>query len=423
MFLKIRKSKVSGRVKIPGSKSHTIRALFLSSLAHGRSEIYSPLISSDSQAAENVCRALGAEIELLEDKYIVKGFGGNPKTPDNVIDIGNSGTSLRFGVMMAAHSEGYSVFTGDSQIRRRPLGPLLGSIEDLGGRALSTRNNGMAPVVVKGKLKGGKTVLDSITSQYLSSVLINAPVGCQDTEVSLTRLYEIPYVDITTWWLDKHKIKYENHGYKTFYIRGGQSYKPMDITIPGDFSSACFFAVQAAISGGEFVLDNLDMTDPQGDKKIFDILEDMGAKVENKKNSIIIKGDKLVGREIDMNEMPDALPIMAVAGCYAEGQTRLLNVPQARLKETDRIRVMYSQLRRMGADIEELSDGLIIHKSKLKGCKVDGFYDHRVVMALAVAGLNAEGETIIDTAEAINITFPDFVNSMVACGADMGMGE
>ena len=421
MILKVRKSKASGRIMIPGSKSHTIRALFLGALAQGKSEIRRPLISSDALSAVEACRALGAKIDHFEDRYVIEGFGANPKTPSDVVNVGNSGTTLRFGVMTAALGEGYSVFTGDSQIRKRPLAPLLSAIRNLGGQAFSTRDNGMAPVVIKGRLKGGSTDIDSVTSQYLSSILINAPVIESDTEVNVTRLNERPYVDMTMWWLDKQGIKYENHDYKTFYIKGAQSYNPFNVTIPGDFSSACFFAVLAAISGEEFILDNLDMTDPQGDKEVFTILEDMGAKVRTQEGSIIIKGDKLIGREIDMNAIPDALPIMAVAGCFAEGETRLVNVPQARLKETDRIHVMCEQLTAMGADIEELEDGLVIRRSHLKGCKVDGCHDHRVVMALAVAGLNADGETIIDTAEAINVTFPDFVGLMSKSGADMNL--
>lgn len=161
------------------------------------------------------------------------------------------------------------------------------------------------------------------------------------------------------------------------------------------------------------------MTDPQGDKAVFSILEDMGAKVTKQKDSIIIKGNKLQGREIDMNAIPDALPAMAVAGCFAKGETRLLNVPQARLKETDRIHVMCEQLSKMGADIEELEDGLIIRESKLKGGHVDGCDDHRVVMSLAIAGLNSEGETIIDKAEAINVTFPEFVKNINLCGGNI----
>lgn len=419
MLLKVKKSKVCGRVKIPGSKSHTIRALFIASLASGKSEIKNPLISSDALSAVEACRAFGADIQFMENRFIVTGFNGVPQIPSDVVNVGNSGVTIRFGLAAAALNEGCSVFTGDYQIRRRPHGPLIQALNNLGANVFSTRNNGSAPIVVKGRLKGGKTDLDSVTSQYLSSLLVNLPLIENDSEIILTRLNEVPFVDITLWWLDKQGIQYLNNDYKSFCIKGNQNYKSFNMTIPGDFSSAAFFIVHAAISGDEIILENLDMNDPQGDKLILSIIESMGAKVDFKDNTISIKGNGLVGKEIDMNSIPDALPAMAVAGCFAEGETRLVNVPHARLKETDRIHVMCEELKKLGADIEELADGLIIRQSKLKGCFVKGHDDHRVVMSLAVAGMNIEGETIIDTAEAMNVTFPEFSDLMKACGANI----
>lgn len=420
MLLRVRKSRAGGCVTIPGSKSHTIRALFIASLAKGQSVITNPLVSEDALSAEAVCRAFGAGIENHGNRFVVDGFSGMPTTPENIMDVGNSGTTLRFALMTAGLIQnGCTVFTGDYQIRRRPLGPLLEAMNTLGAEVFSTRNNKMAPVVVKGRLKGGKTELDAVTSQYLSSILINAPLLDNDTEVVLTRLNEIPYVEMTMWWLDSQCIKYSNDNFKTFHIKGGQGYKAFNTAIPGDFSSATFFMVLAAISGGEILLKNLDMTDPQGDKKVLDYLQGMGAVVSHTGEGITVKGETLKGIEIDMNATPDALPAMAVAGCFAEGETRLVNVPQARLKETDRINVMCMELKKMGADIEELPDGLIIRSSRLKGCRVSGHDDHRVVMALAIAGLNAEGETVIETAEAMNVTFPEFPRLAEDCGGVM----
>ena len=423
MLLKVSRSKTSGRVKIPGSKSHTIRALFIASLAEGRSEIINPLISDDAVSAVKTCKAMGADVKIEKDRYIVDGFNGIPKVPDNVIDVGNSGTTLRFATAASALGDGYSVFTGDEQIRRRPIGPLLEALNNLGAQAFSTRGDGRAPLVVKGRMTGGRTPLDSVTSQYLSALLISTPLLEKNTEIDIIRLNEVPYVDITLWWLDKQNIRYENSSYKTFYIPGGQKYKPFKEVIPGDFSSATFFMVLAAISGGEFILENLDISDPQGDRQVLDILKSMGAEVRIDGKNITISGRELIGREIDMNSIPDALPAMAVAGCFAEGETRLINVPQARLKETDRIRVMYEELSKLGADVEELPDGLIIRQSKLKGCPLNGHGDHRIVMALAVAGLNIDGDTVIDTAESISVTFPEFVDLVKACGGNAELVE
>ncbi len=419
MILKVKKSQTHGSIMIPGSKSHTIRALFIASLAGGTSVIVNPLISKDTLSAINVCRSFGIKFESGEDRFIVHGFNGVPCVPEDVVDVGNSGTTLRFAMMTAGLIDGCTVFTGDYQIRKRPLGALIRFMNELGGEVFSSRGNDMAPVVVKGRLRGGRAQLDAVTSQYLSSILINAPLLDGDTHVEVTRLNEIPYVEMTMWWLNNQGIEYKNDQFKNIHIRGGQKYKPFNISIPGDFSSATFFMVLAAISGGEFILRNLNRTDSQGDKKVLDYLQEMGAFVTYTEESIIIKGNGLKGIEIDMNSTPDALPAMAVAGCFAEGETRLVNVPQARLKETDRIHVMCTELRSMGADIEELPDGLIIRKSRLKGGKVRGYDDHRIVMALTVAGLNSDGETTIDTAEAMNVTFPAFPQLIRECGGNI----
>ena len=433
MKLIVRKSQTSGTVFVPGSKSHTIRAVFMASLAKGKSKIISPLISDDAFSAANTCTMLGAEFEMREENmqgknspvWYVRGVGNNPRLPEDVINVGNSGTTLRFALPVAALiEEGCSIFTGDSQIRRRPLGPLVQSMNDLGAQAFFAKGNGCAPVIVKGVLKGGNTSLDSVTSQFLSSLLITCPILQNDTNINVTRLNEVPYVEMTLWWLRKLGIEIENNNLKTLFIPGKQSYSPFECCIPGDFSSATFFIVQAAISGSSFTLKNLDMTDPQGDKRVIEILNQMGAEVVFSHDGITVTGTgKLKAMEIDMNDIPDALPAMAVAGCFAEGETRLVNVPQARMKETDRIHVMKTELSKMGADIVELNDGLIIKKSKLKGCHVNGHGDHRVVMALAVAALNAEGETIIDTAEAMSVTFPEFTDIMIKCGAGMELAE
>ncbi len=423
MKLRVERSNVSGCVKIPGSKSHTIRALFIASLAAGRSVITNPLISDDALSAVAVCKAFGAGIQNTGDKFIVDGFNGKPSIPDDVINVGNSGTTLRIGLMTAGLIDGCTVFTGDYQIRRRPLEPLITAMNSLGANVFSVKGNSMVPVVIRGRLKGGKTKLDAMTSQFLTSILINAPLLENDTEILVTRLNEIPYVDMTMWWLENQGIEYSNDNYRTIIVRGNQSYKPFTAAIPGDFSSATFFMVQAAVSGGELTLKNLDITDPQGDKLVLDYLKAMGADISIGADCICVKGNNLKGIEIDMNATPDALPAMAVAGCFAEGETRLVNVPQARMKETDRIHVMFTELRKMGADIEELPDGLIVRHSRLNGTRVCGHDDHRIVMALAVAGMNSDAVTTIDGAEAMNVTFPDFVSLMSSCGGNLRMVE
>lgn len=420
MDAKVKKSIVSGRIVIPGSKSHTIRSLFIASLAEGDSVIQNPLISDDTLAAAEACRAFGAEVECTPSLIKVKGVGGNPVVPENIIDVKNSGTTLRFTASVAGLVDGgWTVITGDSQVRRRPMQQLLDALNSLGATAYSARNNGTPPVLIKGRMRGGTTRLDAVTSQFLSSLLICAPLVENDTQIIIDRLNEVPYVEMTLKWLDDCNIAYINNGFKSIEVSGNQRYKAFSTSIPGDFSSATFFAVLSAITGHSIVMENLDINDTQGDKQVFSILKAMGAQVVYEKGTIAVKGGSLKGIEIDMNSIPDALPAMAVAGCFAEGETRLLNVPQARLKETDRISVMCSELRKMGADIEELEDGLVVRRSNLKGCIVDGHNDHRVVMALTIAGLNIEGQTIIKGAEAASITFPSFFSQLRMHGGNI----
>jgi len=312
-------------------------------------------------------------------------------------------------------ADGEISFSGDAQVLSRPAGNLLRSLEDLGATVKSS-SGGRAPFTVRGPLRGGKTSIECPTSQYLSALLLAAPlIRGSATEIFVPLLNEEPYVEITLGWLESQGIKMQRDGLRHFVIPGGQAYRAFQKTVPGDFSSATFFFCAAAISGGPVCLSGLDQTDAQGDKAVVGILKNMGCTVKTSGKSITLTGGHLAGRDIDMNAIPDALPALAVVACFAEGKTRLLNVPQARLKETDRIAVMTLELSKMGARIRELPDGLEIEgrgkqegEPALKGCRVSGHGDHRVVMALAVAGLGALGPTEIETAEAAAITFPGF---------------
>ncbi len=412
----VQPSQLSGSVRVPGSKSHTIRASVIAALAEGESELREPLDSLDTRSCVGVCRALGAAIQLGET-WRVAGTGGDLACPEDVIDVGNSGTTLRIGLTLAALGRGWTVFTGDEQIRVRPAGPLLEALRGLGAEAVSTRGNGCAPVLVRGPLRGGTVRIACPTSQYLTSLLIGSPLAEGDVEIEVTELNETPYVEMTLGWLDSQGIRCEREGLRRFRIPGGQSYRAFNTAIPADFSSATFFAVAAAITGSEVTLGGLDRQDTQGDKAALDVLAAMGAEVDWGDDGVTVRGGELRGGEFDLNAIPDALPALAVTACFAQGETRLTNVPQARIKETDRIRAMREELMKMGARVEELPEGLVLHGGGLNGATVHGRADHRVVMALAVAGTAAEGETEVETAEAAAVTFPSFVDLMTELGA------
>jgi 3-phosphoshikimate 1-carboxyvinyltransferase len=408
MEITVSPSSIKGQVRIPTSKSHTIRALLIATLAPGSSQILHPLVSADTLSCLNICRQLGAVIEEKQDEWRVSGMGAVPRLPDDVLNAGNSGTSFYLACGTAALLPGWSVLTGDEQVRRRPADQLLIALNDLGAEAFSTRGNGCAPLVVKGRLKGGNTRIKCPTSQYLSSLLINTPLAAGDTRIEVLELNEKSYVQMTLNWLDSQSIQYRHDTMRTFFIKGNQAYKAFTKQVPGDFSSATFFLCAAAITGSTLELLGLDMNDSQGDKEVVRMLEQMGCCISIQKQGIIIEGKELTGRELDLNNTPDALPALAVTGCFARGETRLINVPQARLKETDRIKVMCTELSKMGAQVEELPDGMIIHGGTLKGARVESHNDHRVAMALAVAALGAQGPTTIENAECVNITFPTF---------------
>lgn len=422
MKLCVQKSNLNGDVAIPGSKSHTIRAVAIAALAEGDSRIRRPLYSSDAESAVQSYRLLGAEIDTSDpEAWWVRGTGGKIVDPGQTIDVGNSGTTLRLALGSAAlGTTGQTLtFTGDEQIQSRPIGPLLEALGNLGANCHSVQNNGKAPVAISGGLTGGATELMAPTSQYLSSLLLCCPLAPQDSEITVTLLNEPGYVQMTLDWLDRQEIRYQSRGYDYFEIPGGQKYKAFDLPVPADFSSATFFLCGAALCGGQVTVQGLDFTDSQPDKAVVDYLKTMGAVIEHTDKGVVVKGSRLHGAEIDMNATPDALPAMAVTAALAEGTTRLINVPQARNKETDRIKCMAEELTKLGARVEELPDGLVIHGGTLKAAPVKGHADHRIVMALALAGLKLDNPIEIDTAEAMNVTFPNFVELMSSLGASM----
>ena len=421
MKLIVNKSHLSGKVAIPGSKSHTIRALAVASLAKGKSSIRNPLVSSDTLSAAKCYQALGANIDISDEKvWKVTGISGNITIPGQTIDVGNSGTTLRVAMGSAALSQspGSIKFTGDQQIRSRPVGPLINALNDLGASCTSLNNNAQAPLEVSGTLNGGKTSIACQTSQYLSSLLLAAPLAKGDTEINVTLLNEPGYVQMTLDWLDRQNITYENQEMRHFKIPGNQSYKAFDETIPADFSSATFFLCAAAILADEVTITGLNLADSQPDKAVLDYLKAMNADIQIAADSVTIRRSALKGLEIDMNRTPDALPAMAVTAAFAKGRTRLINVAQARTKETDRIKCMAEEFKKMGVDIEELPDGLVINQSLPKPAEVNGHSDHRIVMALSIAAMSANGQSTIDTAEAINVTFPQYIELMKNIGAN-----
>ena len=417
-----RTEKLEGEIVIPSSKSHTIRAVIIASLAEGISKLTNPLKSEDTMAVVNACIALGAKINIEnESEWSIEGTNHTLVKPEGPINLANSGTSLRLiSGIIAALCDFEVELNGDESLSSRPIQPLLKSLNELGAEALSLGNNGYCPINITGKMQGGSTEVSGITSQYVSSLLLACPLLEEDTSILVVKPHEIPYIKMTLKWLDEQGIKYEaSQDFTKFKVFGNQRYKSFEKTISADWSSAAFPLVGAAITESNVLLKGLDINDTQGDKAIIDYLKNMGADISFEEQGIRVKGKPLQGTLLDINSTPDTLPALSVLGCFAEGTTTLINVAQARIKETDRIKVMAEELSKMNGDIKEREEGLIIHKCNLKGAKLRGHNDHRIVMALSLAALIAEGKTEITTAESINVTYPDYVKSMKSLGAKM----
>ncbi|MDR0306851.1 MAG: 3-phosphoshikimate 1-carboxyvinyltransferase [Chitinispirillales bacterium] len=416
----IRPSKLSGSIVIPPSKSHTIRALLIGSLAKGESVIRRPLISGDGASALRAAESLGASVEVRDEDVYIKGTGGNFNSGCDFIDMGNSGTGLNLFCSVAALGSKPRRFDGDASLRSRPMKPVMDALRQLGAHITVESKTQDLPFIIQGPIKGGNVSVDGISSQFVSSLLFASPLAPQDSHITVYNIHEHPYIGITLWWLEKQGIKLEYVKDLTEYkIYGSQSYHSFDMTVPADFSSAAFSAVGACLGKQSVILRGLDFSDPQGDKGIFEVLASMGAKITHGDGAVQVCADNLHGTIIDLNNMPDALPALSVAAACAKGETVFTNVAQARIKETDRIAVMASELSKMGIKVRELPDGMAVQGGVLKGAHVNGHNDHRIVMALAIAGMNAQDETIIDTAEAAEVTYPTFVNDFRELGADI----
>lgn len=419
MDLKVRPSVLSGSIAVSGSKSHTIRAVVCALCAEGRSIVRDPLESADTRAALEAAKSFGAKVVERPGVWEIEGCGGKLKDPGKTIDMMNSGTGLRLLTGLAALQDFPVSFDGDESLRTRKMDSLLDALKNLGAKVDCP--TGRAPFTIQGPLSGGFTTLDGTSSQFLSSLLFALPLAKGDSDISLEFLLEQPYVGITLDWLKAAGIEVApGKEWLTWHICGRQSYRPLDRTIPADFSTAAFPLVAGMLSGKSVEIRNLDFNDPQGDKKVFEFAEKMGAVISRGKELTVNNSGVLKGVELDLNSTPDALPILAVAAAFAKGTTRLVNVRQARLKETDRIAVMAKELAKLNVKVTELEDGLIIEGGNIRGGTVSSYNDHRIAMAFAVAGtaLPEGEELIIRDAECAGVSYPDFIRDFKALGAD-----
>ncbi|WP_224450121.1 3-phosphoshikimate 1-carboxyvinyltransferase [Haloprofundus salilacus] len=431
MDAELSESRVRGTARAPPSKSYTHRAILAAGYSDGAT-VYDPLVSADTKATMRAVDAFGGDVTRVDSRLEIDGFGGRPGVADDVVDCANSGTTMRLVTACAALADGITVLTGDSSLRSRPQGPLLAAVSDLGGRAESTRGNGQAPLVLKGPISGGEvSIPGDVSSQYISALLMAGAVTEEGIDIELeTQLKSAPYVDITLEVLRRFGVDAEaTEG--GFSVAAGQSYDPVggEYRVPGDFSSISYLlaaGAAAADENHEVVVEGA-YPSAQGDAAIVDVLEQMGADIgwDRENGHITVRKSALSGVTVDVGDTPDLLPTIATLGAVADGETRIENCEHVRYKETDRVSAMADELTEMGAVVEEERDVLTVKggESSLTGATVEGYHDHRIVMALSVAGLVADGTTRVRGAEHVDVSFPAFFDVFTELGADVRLRE
>lgn len=411
MMIEVRPlNQCDGVVTIPGSKSYTHRALILSSLADGESILIHALRCEDTERTAQALLKFGVEIFWESDDVRVLGTGGMYKGGDEKIDVGNSGTSMRFLTALAGLKKGITLLDGSERMRKRPIGELLSGLGELGVRAYSQKSNDYPPVIVESQgLKGGTVkIKGEESSQFLSGLLMVAPYAQRDVSIEVTgSLASEPYVDITLDVMSAFGVGIRNQGYRSFFIKAGQRYLPQKYRIEGDASNASYFFSAAAVCRGRVKVKNLNPATIQGDIGFLDILERMGCGVTRGSDWIEVLGGELHGIQIDMNEMPDLVPTLAVTAAFARGRTVIQNIGHLRFKESDRIHALAAELGKMGIRVNEGEDGLEVEGGKPQGAEIETYDDHRMAMSFAIAGLGVPGVKIKGE-RCVDKSFPEF---------------
>ncbi len=431
MYVTVSKSSLHGNLQVPGSKSHTIRAVLLATLAQGVSIINNPLLTGDGESAIDAARSFGAKVNYSGHQLVIEGRGIPLSVPEKGIDTKNSGTTTSFVTSLATLAEGETLITGDEQIQKRPIRVLVEALQSLGCAVHFVRENSDAPpLVVRGGRAGGKVALDGFNSQFVSSLLLSSPLAGGKTEITVTKPLEKPYIQMTLDWMRRFGAVVQSNEpeYTHFLVAGDQSYRCGTFTIPSDWSAVAFPLVAALVSESELTICGLDFSDSQGDKRVVEHLLEMGAEIprDAQQGTLTVRGGKKLqgGLSIDLGDIPDALPALCVAALSADGDTTFTNLAHVRVKESDRVLVMAEELGKLGAKITIGSDHMVVHGGEpLRGGTVESHGDHRVAMALSAAALMAEGPVQINNAGCTEVSYPNFFGSLVKAGAAITFHE
>ncbi len=405
-------AKLDAVVQLPGSKSYTQRALIIAALARGESYLRNVLVAEDTEYLTKALRLLGAGITKKDDGVIVRGTGGKITNPGRQIDLGNNGTALRFLTSLAALGEGRFVLTGEPRLCERPVKPLLDALEALGVTIHTEEGRGFPPVIIDahGIESGRVTFTNAASSQYVSSLLISAPCARGDVAIQLRgRTVSQPYIEMTIEAMRLFGVEVLQEGKGDYLIPGGQHYEGRSYLVESDASTASYFFLAAALCHGRVKILNINPRSLQGDMRLLEVMGDIGCKVLKGEDWVEITGGSFRTGDyaVDMGDMPDVVPTLAVMSAFREGRTCITNVAHLRIKESNRIAALVSEINRIGVQAEERSDGLMITGGKPHGAEIKTYNDHRIAMSFAIAGLVVPGIGITNP-QCVNKSFPAF---------------
>jgi len=415
MNCRVEKTKISGTLVCPPNKSYTHRAIFLASLADGKSVIKNVLYSRDTNATISTCKSFGATIIQDNSSLTVNGIK-EVKSPSE-IDASNSGTTIRIAAAIAALGKGKTVLSGDESLRQRPMQPLLDALESIGAKCSSA--NGKPPISITGKANGGEvTIPGNISSQFVSALMIMSPLTENGLVLTIDGdLVSKPYLDATIISMKKFGVTVKTVKPYKNYIISQQKYKPTAFTVPSDFSSLAMLLSASILLGDNITIKTTVDDLPQADKAIFDILKSLGIIVNIEKDNVTVQSQKpLNGGKFDLSNSPDLLPPLAILSLKSSKPIHIFNVKHARYKETDRIAILARELKKLGVSVEEKEDGLILESTdKLHSADLNSENDHRLFMAFCIAGMYVGSCTVSDPGS-IDVSYPNFISDLKRVG-------
>ena len=399
---------VNAHVQLPPSKSYTNRALIVAALADGTSNILGPSVSDDSEHLLRALGQFGIVVNRSEGKVEIVGSGGNFSAPQKEVFVGNAGTAMRFLASFAAIARGETTLTGDEQMLKRPMKDLLDALRAAGIKCSS--QDGYPPVRIQGgNFVGGLINVDAgISSQFVSSILLAAPYSKRTVTLHVKgKLSSIPYVDMSLHVMRSFGADVDANDLRNLQVNNQQKYIGHDFLVEADASSATYFFAAAAVTGGRVVITNFSAESLQGDARFLGLLSDMGCTVIKHDDSVEVKGGRLLGIDVDMNQIPDCVPTLAVVAAFAQGPTSISNIEHLKYKETNRLKALTLELSKLGARVDLHEDGMTIHPQSLRACEIETYNDHRIAMSFAVAGLRQEG-IVITNPSCVAKSFPGF---------------